>query len=296
MTTLARTAAAAALLLSAAGSASAQITVYALGTSGGLYRFDASNPAATTFVGGISSGLGANEKVLGIDFRPSTGVLYGLTNANRIITINTSTAAPSPVGGAFSPTLNPSGSWSIDFNPNADRLRAINSGGDNRRFNPNDGSAVATDTNLAYKAGDPNFGNAPFCIGTAYTNNFGGAPSTVMYNIDARNGILVQQGNPSPNDGQLTTIGPLGVTFANANIGFDIYTGAGGVNTAYASLIPATGGQARFYTLSLASGAATLVGTIGTTEQIMDIAVIPTPGAAGLFGLLGLAAVRPRRR
>ena len=47
-------------------------------------------------ISGLSS---RREKVVGIDFQPSTGKLWALTDAERLYTINTSTAAATAVGG-----------------------------------------------------------------------------------------------------------------------------------------------------------------------------------------------------
>ena len=77
--------------------------------------------------------------------------------------------------------------------------------------------------------------------------------------------------NP-PNGGVLNTVGPLGVDTSD-QVGFDISQGTG---VAYASLT--VSGTAGLYTISLANGAATLVGNIGNAgslagETIVDIAV-----------------------
>lgn len=45
--------------------------------------------------------------------------------------------------------------------------------------------------------------------GTAYTNSVAGATSTTLYAIDVARDVLVTLANP--NDGIITTVGPLGV-------------------------------------------------------------------------------------
>ena len=76
-------------------------------------------------------------------------------------------------------------------------------------------------------------------------------------------------GTPSPNGGVITTIGSLGVN-TDANVGFDI---ARGTNTAYAAL--RVGGSSGLYTINLATGAADLVGAIGTGSTIVGLTVLP---------------------
>jgi hypothetical protein len=160
-------------------------------------------------------------------------------------------------------------SFGFDFNPAIDLIRVTSDGDQNFRLNPNDGSLVSTDTNLAYAASDAHVAGNPNIVGSAYTNNFVGATSTILYDIDSTFDTLVYQ--DPPNSGQLHTVGNLGVN-TNDKVGFDISQATG---TAYASL---TGGGAALYTINLASGAATLIGTIGDAtslagELVLDIAV-----------------------
>lgn len=99
------------------------------------------------------------------------------------------------------------GFYGFDFNPIADRIRLVSDAGNNRRFNPGDGS-VTVDTSLFYAAG----GNTPVSH-AAYSNNFAGALQTTLFAIDYSMNTLVRiggvDGSPSPNTGELTTIGAL---------------------------------------------------------------------------------------
>ena len=105
------------------------------------------------------------------------------------------------------------------------------------------------------------------CVGVAYTNNFAGATTTTLYGIDSNLDILTIQ-NP-PNNGTLNTIGPLGFD-TSGSVGFDIAT----AGTAFASL--SVSGLAGLFTINLATGAATPVGSIGTgATAIRDIAIAP---------------------
>src|SRR5918999_4220989 len=54
----------------------------------------------------IVTGLQPGEKLLAIDFRPSTGQLYGVTDFSRLYVINPTTGVATLVGpGSFSPAL-----------------------------------------------------------------------------------------------------------------------------------------------------------------------------------------------
>ena len=86
--------------------------------------------------------------------------------------------------------------------------------------------------------------------GAAYTNNFAGATTTALYDIDMMGNRLFLQ-NP-PNDGVLSPVGPLGITITNNRGGFDI---GGMSNTGYALLTTAMGTWV--YNINLSTGAAT---------------------------------------
>lgn len=255
------------------------INVYAVTVNNNLLTLNSAAP--TVILSNVPiTGLQAGEQIVGIDFRPANGLLYALGTSSRIYRVNTTTGVATAVGAPFSPFL--SGiDFGSDFNPTVDRLRVVSDSDQNLRLNPDTGTVVGTDTALNYAVGDPNFGSNPNIVGAAYTNSFAGASSlttTTLYGIDSNLDVLVRQGGvegaaPSPNTGQLTTIGPLGVN-PTGLVGFDIQ---GSNNRAFAAF-NTPGDNSKLYTINLTTGAATLLGNIGGSELIRDIAV-----AAGTF-------------
>jgi hypothetical protein len=192
-------------------------TLVALTSSSDLLIFDSTSPG-TIFSRTPITGLLVGESLVGIDLRPATGDLYGLSNQNRLYTIDPITAAAtlkaalSPVAG--DPFTGLSGTdFGIDFNPVVDRLRVVSNTGQNLRINPNSG-VVTTDAALAYAAGEAHFGEAPNIVDIAYVNNVDTANTTTLFGLDATLNITVRQGgpdgNPSPNTGQLFVAGKFG--------------------------------------------------------------------------------------
>ena len=275
--------------LSAAASPIYAITV-GTGAVQSLFHFDSATPGAIV-VGGAIGGLQAGESILGIDFRPATGQLYGIGSSSRLYTIDTATNMATQIGSAGAFTLSGT-AFGIDFNPTVDRLRVTSDTGQNLRLNPNNGTLAATDTALAYAAGDINTGATPRIVGAAYTNNLSSALTTTLYDIDSNLDILTTQ--IPPNNGTLNTVGALGFNTSDL-VGFDILT-VGSTNTAFAMLTPPTGGMGQFFTINLATGAATLVGTIGGALPVADIAAapvaVPEPASMLLIGVGLLAAAR----
>ncbi|HEY9700337.1 MAG TPA: DUF4394 domain-containing protein [Trichocoleus sp.] len=199
------------------------------------------------------SGLQAGENLLGIDFRPATGQLFGLGSSNRLYTIDQTTGAATAAGtGTFALPLTGT-SFGFDFNPTVDRLRVVSNSGQNLRLNPDTNAVVDANTTLAGLQPDGNLNGATTSItASAYTNSFAGSTTTTLFGIDSTTDRLFTQ-NP-PNAGTQNLVGALNADFADSN-GFDIVS-SNGVNTAYA----ASGSS--FYTVDLNTGAATQVGTV----------------------------------
>lgn len=283
---------ASALVLSAIGlpALAAADVVHGLSTRNQLVRFDSSTPgslAQATFI----SGLMSNESLLGIDFRPSNGLLYGLGSFGNLYTINTATAAATfrvNIGVQLSGV-----EFGVDFNPAADRLRITSDLDQNLRVNVDTGATTVDGTLSNSGGGNPNI------VASAYLNNDNDPNTgTTLYNIDSSSNALTIQ-NP-PNAGVQTNVGGLGID-STALAGFDIVT-VGGQNRAWAALQPFGSTGSGFYSVNLATGAVTLVGAIGNSQTsdslaIRDIAAVPEPAtlAALALGALGLARRKARK-
>ena len=291
-------AAALAALVLGAGRADAEFLI-GVTTTNNLVTFDSATPGTLSGSVGLT-GLQAGETLLGIDFRPASGGLYGLGSTSRLYAINPTTGAAIQVGSAGAFTLSGT-AFGFDFNPTVDRIRVVSNTGQNLRLNPNDGTLTATDTILAYATGDPNAGATPRVVGSAYTNNFSGATTTTLYGIDSNLDILVAQGSPggspvSPNTGQLFTVGALGFNTSDL-VGFDV-SGVSGI--AFAAMTAPAGNFSQLFTVNLATGAATLVGTIGGGVPLVGLAAaapaIPEPSTLVLLAIGSLGTLAYRRR
>ncbi|MEW6735143.1 MAG: DUF4394 domain-containing protein [Acidobacteriota bacterium] len=248
-------------------------TIFALTTNNRILTFNSLTPGTITSSIAIT-GLMTGESVVGIDFRPANRQLYGVSSMNRILIIDTTTGAVTPVG--MTSFMLSGTEIGIDFNPAPDRIRLVSNMGQDLRLNPADGTLSGTDGVLAYATGDPNNGRMPNVVASAYTNNFAGisATSTTLYNVDSNLDILVTQGSvnstpTSPNTGQLFTVGALGVNVTDV-AGLDISDVSG---TAFAVFTLMGETTPKFYTINLATGAATLVGNIGGMDQVRDITI-----------------------
>lgn len=212
------------------------------------------------------TGLATGESIVGIDFRPADLRLYALGTSSRVYVLDTLTGAATPAGAAFTPAL-AGAEFGFDFNPVPDRIRVHSDAEQDLRLNPVTGAVAAVDGALAYAAGDPGAGSDPRVVATAYTNSVAGATTTTLYAIDAARDVLVVLANP--NDGLMTTVGALGVN-ASDHAGFDI-AGA----EAWAAVVSSGATFTTLHRVNLATGALTVVGTVGGNVRLRGIAVAP---------------------
>jgi hypothetical protein len=299
--------------------------VYGVTASNNLITFDSNNPAVIRTVVGIT-GLPTTQTLVGTDFRPNTGQLFGLgydataaaptTNA-QLYTIDLTTGAATAVGAAARLELGgATDQIAFDFNPTVDRIRVEGTTDANYRLNPNNGAivdfapntpGVQPDGNLSYAAGDAGAGQNPSVGTAAYINSFVGSTTTRLYTLDHALGFVSLQ--DPPNNGTLTgsrqLLGVNGVNQGGA-IGpindLDVYYN-GTTNVPYlVAAASATPNISRLYTLdelgiAIATQTATDQGRIGLGISVRDISVtlagasVPNATAAVtgqlLYGLAG---------
>jgi len=263
-------------------------------------------PGATVTV----TGLAAGEALVGIDYRPATGQLYGLgvnAGANTatlyLIDPQLGTATPAVPGtaGAIAlvdatgaPVDLPAGGYGFDFNPTVDRIRVVTGSGLNFRLNPNTGTAV--DGNTAVAGTQPDAGINGLGVtgigGTAYTNGFGQSLTggvTSQYGLDPISDTLFIQ--TPPNTGTQTQ--PVPITLDGARLdftevsGFDIpagvrVTASGTPAAGRAFAVLTVNGAPGYYQIDLATGAATFLGAAPTA--LGGVALGDAPAGSISFG------------
>jgi hypothetical protein len=261
-----------------------------------LIRFSSNAPGTTSSV--TITGIVGTDRLVGIDYRPQTGQLYGLgvddaTHRASLYLLDPQTGAASLVGTAgqiafvdaagSAADLPPAASgYGVDFNPTVDRIRVTTATGANFRVNPNTGAPV--DGNLNNAAAPPAGTNMDGAInglpagstgvaGAAYTNSFGQplmGGVTTQYVIDANSDRLYVQ-NP-PNSGAVTfgiaiTQGGVPLDFSDAG-GFDIpsqvraFASGTPVDSGSAFAALTVGGTQRLYSIDLVTGAASDLGPL----------------------------------
>ncbi|AWM39918.1 FG-GAP repeat protein [Gemmata obscuriglobus] len=275
-----------------------------------LLRFNTASPGTVTTQAISTGSLAANEVLVGIDFRPATGQLYGLgVNATAdtatLYLIDPQTGALTAVGTPSSITFSgvdlppATAGYGLDFNPTVDRLRVTTGSGLNFRVNPNTGAPAAATVDGAI-IGLP--AGSTGVSATAYTNSFGQPLSggvTTQYTLDAASDSLFIQ-NP-PNNGTQTaripiTVGGAPIDFTDVN-GFDIPAGVrvGTSNTAvtsgtgYAALT--VNGVTRLYAINLVTGEATSLGSVGAgATALAGLTLAAAPAGTISFGLTTFSA------
>ncbi len=274
-TLTAAAAVAAGLALSLAAPASAvheQIEVTGLTQNNRLVSFLAGSPGDITSTVKIK-GLGGD--LLGIDYRPATGQLYGVVRAGdgtgSFVTIDdatgqvlSSTALVS--GGA--PVVLVGTSFGVDFNPAADALRIVSDAGQNLRVLPSDRAAGVVGTTFVDGTLTP---GGLGVTAAAYTNSdTDPATGTMLFDLSSTtDGLFLQD---PPNAGGLVAVGAgLGLRVGE-KAGFDIYT-EGSTNIALVSLVDR--GRTTLSVLNLTTGAVNPASTmtVGTNPAVVDIAV-----------------------
>ena len=217
-------------------------------------------------------GLPAGEKLVGIDFQPASGALYGVGTNEIVYRISERTGIAIAEGPAFTPALNGQ-SFGVDFNPVVNRIRVVSDAEQNLALDPDAGTA-AVNANLN-PAGE-------MIVGAAYENSqFSAMPpaATTLHVVGAANDRLYTQNPPAA--GTLTMPRNLRVAGAGrldvgANVGFDI-EGASGLGY----LTDADPGRGTtLYTVDVPTGKAKSLGRIGGRSlTLTGLAVVQDLGS-----------------
>jgi hypothetical protein len=242
-----------------------------------LIAFRLALPSRARDVGFVTN-LSGDSRLVGIDFRPATGELYGLGDAGGIYTLSLDDAE-----ATFESQLNVSGMplaltgafFGVDFNPTVDRLRVVSDTGQDLRINVDTGAATV-DPLLNVLAGMPPApATATGVTGVAYTNNDADANTgTTLFDIDtdgSTDQLFIQA---PPNAGTLNLTGNLGVD-AVGDVGFDIYSRTkDGTTLDVAAYAVLTTDRSRLYEINPFTGKALPAGAFRPTDRIAGFAIL----------------------
>ena len=258
-------------------------SLVAINSSNQFSVFDTANVVGAAFTN--ITGLAVNESFIGIDLRPSTNTVYGISTFNRIYTLDTTSGVTTFVAALSSPIYDAQAriGYGLDFNPILDRsanasLRVVTSAGANLAVNANTG-AVTTQTpiasgftGIAYNNSDPSQTGVPEDIDLYYINS----------ETDRLSEALTAFADP-----QIDDIGPLGFDILKAN-GYEIL----GNNNSYAA-VNLDGGTLDTFLLSinLETGAGnnlgrfngTINGIAGAPLNLTGPSEVPVPAALPLM-------------
>ncbi len=253
-----------------------------------LTVFNTGNPGAANTVPITFPGPATDTNLVGIDYRPRGGLLYGLGSGGSLFSM-VPVVTMGSITGFTATQVNPTPGVSplmgtdfgFGFNPAADAIRLVSDSEQSLRLSPNSGAVAGTDMPLDYPAGDPNDAVNPNVVAADYTRSFDGTTMTTLYDIDSGLDILARQGgidfvaggpvNDNPNTGLLNTVGPLAVDTTGI-AGLDLAQASG---IAYASLQPVADTTSSLYRIDLGSGSATSAGQFPAATLLESVAIVP---------------------
>jgi len=236
---------------------------FALDSRNLLLRFDTNSPGFVESTQ-VIRGLAPGESILGIDFRPANGTLYGLGSSSRLYVIDVMTGQARAMGaGPFTPALE-GAEFGFDFNPTVDRIRVVSNTGQNLRLHPDTGATAAVDQRL-----NQDGVARPLVVAAAYTNSVAGATTTTLYTIDAETRALQTQ--VPPNDGKQNVVGMLNIDMSEL-AGFDISPTTG---MAFVATRVRGSNASVLYQVNLVSATTLLLGVFDRADQVSGIA-LPT--------------------
>jgi hypothetical protein len=238
-----------------------RLTAYVTTDQNQLISFNVRNPDELRSVRTIT-GLPSGVTLVGIDFRPKTGDLYGVGSNSVVYRVNPQTAiaiaenvAPGtpPTDVPFTPGLS-GNKFGIDFNPAPDAIRIVSDAQQNKRVGPDSGATLGDDGAL-----NP---GTPRVVGAAYTNSTftvtqPAATAVQLYVIDTASDQVCLQ-NP-PNAGTLVNCQDLDGVRIGSDAGWDI---AGSDDVGYLATADRRG-RATLYTVDETTGDTRTIDQIG---------------------------------
>jgi hypothetical protein len=256
--------------LTTAAPASAEPAVGVLAGAGNtVVTFDTASPGSFPTSRPVV-GLAAGERLVGIDYRyvqadASLVQLYavaatdnGATDDLRLYTLDPSTGVATAAGGGPA-QFDHGTSYGIAINHIADRFRVVNDAEENGRITPATGARS--------DAFDLDLSPAVDVTAIAYDRvDTDPATLTTLYGLSRAQGALVTIGGlngvPGPNNGNVATVGSLGLG-SPTSLAFDISP----------SGVAFAGADTTFATVNLSTGAATAVGAM--PSALRALAIVP---------------------
>jgi hypothetical protein len=248
------------------------VTAHVLTDEGHLLRFKTSRP--TDILGDLPiTGLSPGEFLIGLDFEPR-GAIAGVSNLGNVYDVDRIR------GGARPRQLN----GTIPLSPLSRGIGVALEPTNGLRLIDDIGTHVAVD----FSSGTVTT-RAPLSrsgiVAIAYSGTAAGQAPT-LYGIDATDDVLVRIGGPggvpSPDGGEVTVIGSLGIDIDPA-AGFDIDPASNvGYVTRRFARTPPNNDLDLLYAVDLGTGTATLAGTINTTNRRIRTFALASPGVVQL--------------
>lgn len=256
----------------------------ALTDLGQLISFNRADPANTVLSIRAVTGLRPDDALVAIDYRPSTGMLYGLGKNGNLYEMNAGSGVAKfkfALKADSTDTTEPFKSINgtptkigMAFNPVSEQLRVLTDKGQNLKINVETGTVVT----------DPAISTALTLSGAAYTNNARDSVSTRLFAIDSVNFCLKEVSLSDFSVGschRLTLESGTQISFKDM-VGFDI---DGLNNVGYAML--KVDNQVGMYQLDLST-----LGESGkvATKKLGNAFVFDTTAAADRFNIRSIAS------
>jgi len=244
--------------------------MFALTDDQRLVFFREARPGRAREIGPVQ--LSGDTRLVGIDFRPATGGLWGLGDKSGVYEIDPQTGVATlrsqlTLNGV--PFALVGTSFGVDFNPTVDRMRVVSDSGQNLRINVDTG-ATSDDPGLN-SGGVPSLG----ITAAAYTNNDSDPnTATTLFDLDAALDQLAIQA--PPNNGSQNATGKLGLD-VSPEIGFDIYSviAEDGTTAGARAFATITTDRTRLYGINLLTGKARALGAFREELRLTGLAIPP---------------------